>query len=158
MSSSFYERTVREMMSKDVVSIHYHETVHDALQLIVENRLAALPVIDGHGHCVGMIATSDLIDLTLEVDDELSDAGKAPASPQWLLNQFSEGLGHQKIEELMTEDVTNIGPDASLAEATSLMLKERIHHLPVVNGDGKLLGILSTMDILRAVEQAAPKK
>jgi CBS domain-containing protein len=158
MPTKLYDRTVREMMSKDVVSIHYHETVHDALQLIVENRLAALPVIDGRGHCVGMIATSDLIDLTLEVDDELSDASKGPATPQWLLDQFSEGLGHQKIEELMTEDVTNIGPGARLLEATSLMLREQIHHLPVVNGDGTLLGILSTMDILRAVEQSAPKK
>ncbi|MEQ8785686.1 MAG: CBS domain-containing protein [Pirellulaceae bacterium] len=157
MSSNLYDRTVRELMSKDVVNIHFHETVHDALQLMVENRLAALPVIDGHRHCVGMISTADLIDLTLEVDDELNDASKGPASPQWLLDQFAEGLGHQKIEELMTENVTNIGPDAPLLEATSLMVKHHIHHLPVVDDEGKLLGILSTIDILRAVEQSAPK-
>lgn len=157
MATNLYDRKVLELMSKHVVYIHYHESVHDALQLMVENRLAALPVVDARGHCVGMVSTADLVDLALEVDDELSSVAKGPASTQWLLDRFSEGLGNQKVEEVMTSAVTNIAPGDSLKEATSLMLKQHIHHLPVVGEQQQLLGILSTMDILRAVEQAAPK-
>lgn len=158
MAKTLYERGVKQLMSKDVVSIHYHETIHEALRLMVENRLSALPVIDGHERCVGMLSTTDLVDLTLEVDDELADLGREAVSSRWLADRLTEALGHQKVEEVMTENVTTIGPEAGLQEATAAMLEYHIHRLPVVADDGKLLGILSTMDILKAVADAAPKK
>ena len=67
---------VQDVMSRDVVSVGLNDTLHAALELIVENRVSALPVVNGRGQCVGMLSTSDLIDLTHELDDELQNIGR----------------------------------------------------------------------------------
>jgi CBS domain-containing protein len=154
---NLYSRPVKELMSKDIVSIHYHETVHDALHLMVENRRSALPVIDGHGHCVGILSTSDLVDLTLEVEDEVTDVGRGAVSSRWLFDQLAEGLGRQRVEEVMTTKITAVGPETPLVDATRVMLEHHVHRMPVVGDNGQLLGILSTMDILRALAESAPQ-
>ena len=125
---------------------------------MVENRVSALPVADGRSRCVGILSTSDLIDLTLNVDDELGDVGRTDVvSREWLVDKLTEGLGHQKVEELMTESPASVAPDSMLVEAINLMLRYRVHRLPVVDVQGRLQGIVSTMDILAAVADGAPK-
>lgn len=145
---------VKDVMSKHVVAVNPSDSLHEALDLICENRVSALPVVDGRGHCVGILTTSDLIELTHELDDELQNLGRVDASrPQWLIEQLVKALGSERVSEQMTPDVAAICPEATVPEAAALMLRNRVHHLPVVDSHNVLQGIVSTMDILGIVAE-----
>ena len=58
------------------------------------------------------------------------------------------------IDAVMSTDLVTLAPDATLADARSLMHEHRIHHLPVVDADMKLLGLLTLSDLLRASDSS----
>ena len=58
------------------------------------------------------------------------------------------------IDAVMSTDLVTLAPDASLADARALMHEHRIHHLPVVDADKRLLGLLTLSDLLRASDSS----
>jgi CBS-domain-containing membrane protein len=140
-----YGRRVKEIMSRDVVTIRAGDTVHEALTLMGENRVSALPVVDNHDHCVGILSTSDLVDMTRDVDDDL-----------YQLDKLTHSMGNESVQSYMSETVTCVDPEASIGKATRELLRNRIHHLPVIDADKHLVGIVSTMDILGELADLAP--
>lgn len=158
MNDNLYQRRVKEVMSKDVVAVHPHDTLREALELMGENRVSALPVTDRRGRCIGMLSTSDMVDLTRELDDDLNDLNQvSPLSREWLLEKLSNGVGHQKVETLMSNSVAVVGQEALLVHASREMLRQHVHRLPVVDDHQRLLGIVSTMDVLTAFSEGAPE-
>lgn len=149
---------VKDIMSKHVVAVNPSDSLHEALDLICENRVSALPVVDGRGHCVGILTTSDLIELTHELDDELQNLGRVDENkPQWLIEQLTKALGSERVSEQMSRDVASVRPDTMVPEAAAAMLRNRVHHLPVVDENNHLRGIVSTMDILGIVADGVAK-
>lgn len=150
-------RRVKDIMSKEVVYVDVADTVHEALNLMVENRVAALPVLDGKGHCVGMLSTSDLVEIAREVNEDLLHLDEISSlSGGWLIEKLGQGLGESTIEELMTAGVETISSEATVSHAAREILRHHVHRLPVVDHDGRLLGIVSTMDILAVLAEDAP--
>jgi CBS domain-containing protein len=150
--ASIYEKRVKDIMTRDVVSIHADEFVHDALQLMAENRVSALPVVDRRQRCVGMISTSDFVDLTRDLEDDLREWRHADrTSPRWLLERLGESFGEQPIDGLMSEDVAAVGLDTTVPAAAREMLRKSVHRVPVLDQHQRLVGIVSTMDILAAL-------
>lgn len=157
MNKDLYNRRVKEFMTRDVVAIDPQDTLHEALQLMTENRVSALPVLNGKGKCVGVVSTSDLIDVTSEVDEELEELENSNIeAQQWLIEQMGKSLGDRLVADLMSRDVATVGPEDLLVKAAQLMRKNRVHRLPVVDGD-KLLGLVSTSDVIEAVVEGAPE-
>lgn len=151
-TSSTQQVRVKDVMSKHVVAVSPVDTLHEAIEMMVENRVSALPVIDGHERCVGMLSTTDLIDLTHELEDDAYNVGRQNDSgKRWLYGRLAEDFGAQRVSEQMTPDVATIGPDTSLPDAASTMIRNRVHRLPVVDEKQRLMGILSTTDIVTAV-------
>ena len=149
MSDRIYSKRVQDVMSSDLVSIEAGASVHEALQLMVENRVSVLPVVDKRGHCIGVFSSTDMVAVTRDLDDELANFNLADeSSGRWLLGQLADSLGTEKIDGMMSENVTTIGPDALLTQAASQMVRDQVHRLPVVDDSECLIGILSTMDIL----------
>ena len=152
MEKQFNQLRVKDVMSKNVVAVNPDDQLHDALDLICENRVSALPVVDRRGHCLGMLSTSDLINLTHELDDELHDLGNASgSSSQWLITQLSQALGSERVSEQMTPDVATINHEVPIREAAATMIRNRVHRLPVTDEHNRLLGIISTMDIIGVI-------
>ena len=146
-------KTVAAYMRRDVVAVHPRDDVHEALRLMIENRVAALPVVTSRGVCVGMVSTSDLIELAYAADEELERllAGNAPTD--WLVKSVRNQLGMDTVESVMSSPVATVRPTDSVASAAQLMVRDRVHRLPVVDQDQHLLGILSTMDIVQLVAE-----
>ena len=92
-----------------------------------------------------------------DVDAGLSELEKTE-EPLWgaYLDKLGDHVGHQSVMELMSNAVVSVGPEAPLFEAASRMLREHVHRLPVVDDNERLLGILSTTDILAAFVECAP--
>ena len=144
------EKRVKDLMSKDVVAIAPQDSVHEALVLMMENRVSALPVTDARGHCVGMLSASDVVSVAHDLDEEISSLDKLnEVSSQWLLGAMMEhGNDRRRVDELMSSTVASVGPESPLKSAASEMLRHHVHRLPVLDKDARLLGIISTMDIL----------
>ncbi len=158
MSSQLYKRLARDMMSRTVVTVNARDEVHDALELMIENRVSALPVLDHDGRCVGILSTRDFVDVAYELDESLS-ALEHESELWWgtFVRNLSQHVGQRSVMELMTEDVVSVGPETLLVQAASKMLQERVHRLPVVDAQGRLLGIISMSDVLRAFVECAPQ-
>jgi CBS domain-containing protein len=154
---SIYSRRVKDIMSRDVVTISAADTIHEALTLMGENRVSALPVVNSHDVCVGILSTSDLVDMTRDVDDDLYHLDMVdPTSRRFLLDKLAHSMGSETVQSFMSEGVATIDPEATLGKAAREMLRNRVHHLPVVDGHDHLIGIISTMDILAEFADAAP--
>jgi CBS domain-containing protein len=145
------------MMSTDVVTVNAHDTVHEALELMLENKVSALPVVDHLGCCVGILSTRDFVDVTHDLDEGLYTMEHA--SEVWwdvFMRNLSESVGQQSVSDIMTEDVVFVTPDKNLVQAAAQMLRERVHRLPVLDDQRRLVGLLSSTDVLKAFVECAP--
>ena len=158
MPTDPYHRRVKNLMSRTVVSIGSEESMHDAIRLMEDNRVSALPVLDQRNRCVGILTATDLIDLAHEIDEGLMDLEKVSnVTRQWLVEKLTEhDFEHQTVAAHMTTRVASVDPESTLAHAATEILRHRVHHLPVLDDGQHLLGIISTTDILAAFVEGAP--
>lgn len=136
---------VDELMTRRVTCLTGDDTIHRALEIMSEEGLAALPVVNHSDKCMGILSRSDLADLFVGLDDCVEQMSELRFAID-----FPDGFG-TTVGELMNIEVISIGPEESIVAAAKLMSKHRIHHLPVVDGNEKLIGIISTLDIAGAV-------
>jgi CBS domain-containing protein len=131
--------------------------VSDALRTMIENRVSALPVIDRHDRCVGVISATDLLQLAQQLGGELEALDRSEGLSRKLLEEQLEktGFSSQVVQEVMTYAAVTIAPDETLVAAAAAMHRSHVHRLAVTDGSKRLLGILSTMDIIRAVAESA---
>ena len=155
--TDIYKRRVKDIMSRDVVTINAADTIHEALTLMGENRISALPVVDNHNNCVGILSTSDLVDMTRDVDDDVYQLEFVdPTTRRFLLDKLTHSMGSETVQSFMSEAVATIDAETTIGRATREMLRNHIHHLPIVDIHDHLIGIISTMDILAEFADGAP--
>jgi CBS domain-containing protein len=112
----------------DVITIRAQATVAEALRMLWLEGIGALVVTDESGKVAGMISERDII--------------------RGLAAQGTEMLATQ-VEERMERAVITCTPETWIEELMNEMTERRVRHLPVVEGDGKLVGIVSIGDILK---------
>jgi CBS domain-containing protein len=114
-----------------VWSIASGATVFEAIQLMADKNVGALPVMDG-GKLVGIISERDY---TRKVILKGKSSKDTP------------------VRDIMTSKLTTTVPDASVTECMRMMTEERVRHLPVIE-EGKMIGILSIGDLVRRIISA----
>lgn len=144
-------------MHRDVVTIGAGASVHTALEQLLENKVSALPVVDLAGRCVGILSTSDFVAVAHELDEDLGAvAHESEAWWELFVNAISEKVGHHSVTDVMTETVIAVAPETPLVQAAADMLRERVHRMPVLDDQRRLVGIVSATDVLRAFVKHAP--
>lgn len=151
MATMTETKRVRDRMSHEVIAAFPSDTVHETLSTMIEDHVSAMPVIDSKNRCIGMVSASDLLELTQSVESEIEFSEENDATAPWLVSLLTDSLGHKWVSEVMTSPVATIEAEATLAQAAQLMITERVHRLPVVDRNGRLVGLLSTMDIMQEV-------
>jgi len=153
MAKSVFHCTVEEVMVRDVVWISPEDRLDQAVDIMMENDCSALPVVDARRRCVGILAAMDLLGPAHQVEDQLqSGAGE---DGEVTAAAAVTGLAQRRVEEAMTAHVVAVEAEATLPAAAALMLHEQVHHLVVLEPDGTLTGILSTMDVLQQLVDSA---
>src|SRR5919112_5140269 len=143
------ELRVAEIAHEEWPILGPDDTVESAIKLFAEAGTSGAPVVDG-GRLVGIITEGDLIFQDADV--------KAPGFLDILGGMIplgnTEEYRHEVLksagvtaDELMTDDLVTVDPDATLAECATLMAEERKKMLPVVEGE-RLAGVITRMDIL----------
>jgi CBS domain-containing protein len=127
--------TVAELMQRNVKTVDSEATVADAIVSLADGHISGMPVVDGVGRVIGVLSTTDVLTAEAEVGD--------PAARQELFENTA-------VRDLMTPRPFTIDPGADIREAARQMLYGDVHRLFVAEGD-KVVGIISTTDIVRAV-------
>jgi CBS-domain-containing membrane protein len=147
MISAMDAYRVKDAMSNVVITVEPDDTIQNALVLMAQYSVTVLPVTDSKRRCIGILSTSDLIDPAQELEEALHDAERA-SEEQRIEKLLSQSIGQHKVSELMTATVVAVDREMPIMDATGEMLRQRVHHLPVVDEQQKVLGIVSTMDML----------
>jgi CBS domain-containing protein len=143
------ELKVADVMETDWPTLRPEQTVEDAIKLFAETGISGTPVVED-GRLAGIITEGDLIFQDAEI--------KAPGFLEILGGMIPLGNWEEyrreaiksagvTVGEVMTADVITVSPDASLAEAATIMAEERVKLLPVAE-EGRLRGVVTRMDIL----------
>jgi acetoin utilization protein AcuB len=138
---------VRDLMKTEVITTSPNTTARDAWKIMEKNRIRHLPVVIDD-RLVGMLSERELyLYLTTYA---IYGSGKAAPAPA----EAPADLVHIRIETIMARDPYTVGPGATLEEAARLMAFHRLSAVPVVEGERKLVGILTTQDILTHLSEA----
>src|SRR6185437_12869437 len=139
-----------DVMTSDVLTLTGESSVLDAARTMLRHRVSGMPVIDWSGKLIGMLTEGDLLRRT--------ETGTERHRGHWLELLMGPGRAAadyvhahaRKVSEVMSDQIISIGPDTTLEQAVATMEKHKIKRVPVVK-DGKLLGIVSRADFLRAL-------
>jgi CBS domain-containing protein len=122
-------------MQKDVKAVRPDVSVADVIASLADAHVSGVPVVDRHGQMLGVISSTDV--LTQEAEAQDTDARTTL-------------LESTLAQDIMTPHALTIEPDADVREAAREMLYAEVHRLFVVQ-HGRLIGVISTSDIVRAV-------
>lgn len=159
MSTSKLNVRASEIMCRQMVTVSPNDLIHDALQLMEDNRVAALPVLDEQGRVVGMLSSTDLVELCRRMDDELHQlSGLSTLSREWLINKLAADGDGRQVREVMVSPVATVGPNTPLEIILDELLRNQVHRLPVVDNDSRLVGLVSTTDVIRFIAKEIKKE
>ena len=151
------ENTLASMMKKDVYSVSASASVLDAVRCMVEHKSSGIPVLSADGRAAGFISDGDVIRYMADVN---ADAPVASMYPLWknkeLLDAKLAGLSQIPVMQLATEKVVSVKLTAGVAEVFTLLSDKRIKKVPVEDDTGKVVGVLSRSDVLRAMLAQSP--
>jgi CBS domain-containing protein len=123
---------VKDFMTADPVSLAPDMDIHRAMKILLEREISGAPVLDEQGGLVGI----------LSIKDCLRVAFSASYHQEW----------GGPVSEFMSSEVQTIESDTDIVEAAELFLKVRYRRFPVVT-NGRLDGLISRYDVLRALEE-----
>jgi CBS domain-containing protein len=139
--------TVRTVMSTHVVAVRKTASYKDIAATLREQRVSAFPVIDEFCKVIGVVSEADL--LTKEALD-----GVIPGVFNGAFRRQEKAKAEAVTAgELMTSPAVTIGPDEPVTRAAKLMYGSRVKRLPVVDADGKLIGIVTRADVLAVYDR-----
>ncbi|KNY22787.1 HPP family protein [Methylobacterium sp. ARG-1] len=140
------QTTCAAIMSRDVIGVAPHDSLAQALHLLRRHRIKALPVTDERARVLGIVTQTDLLDKA-----EWDRSGPRLGLGRRLQLTVERGRApHGCAADIMTA-VEPVTPDTPLAELVLRMAEAALHHLPVVDPDGRLVGIVSQTDLIPAL-------
>jgi CBS domain-containing protein len=134
---------IRELMTKDVVSVQPESTLREAAKLLVDHRVSGLPVVRAN-EVIGVLSEADIV-------AKASGAAGNGGLLSWLFEPEDGGqkVSARTVGEAMSAPAITIGANRPVHEAARRMVTEQVNRLPVVE-DGRIVGILTRADIVRA--------
>ncbi len=145
-------KTVAEIMTPNPISVTPKTPLKEAITLIAEKKISGLPVIDEQGKLTGMISESDLMWQETGVETPpyimLLDSVIYLQNPARYEKAIHKALG-QTVEDVMSDRPISIQSHQLVKVAAKLMHDKKIRRLPVVDQEGKIVGIITQGDIVR---------
>ena len=139
---------VKEVMTVDVLTVPTGKTLKETAQILASTGISGLPVTDDDGNVVGVISEADIL------FKERSPERRRGGSFAWLffpdMIENEAKLDARTAGEAMSSPAVTIGPDRPVGEAAARMLDDAVNRLPVVDEEGKLVGIVTRADLVRA--------
>ena len=139
---------VKDVMTEDVLTVTTGTSLKETARLLADTGISGMPVVDDDGAVIGVISEADIL------FKERSPEKRRGGSFAWLFYpdtlENEAKLDARTAGEAMSAPPVTIDADRPVGEAAARMLDEAVNRLPVVADDGKLLGIVTRADLVRA--------
>lgn len=130
----------KELMRKEPFTIGEDEPVASLIDVLVREHIHGLPVLDRAGMLSGMVTQQDVFFATV-TRDEAGAQGRGSAM-------------ELKVRDIMTSPAVSAGEETELLALCRMMVRLRIHRMPIVK-DGKITGVISSLDVCAALASGA---
>ncbi len=124
-------KTAKDYMSTKLVTFTPEMDIHRAIKVLLDKRISGAPVLDAGGALVGVLSKKDCLEVAFSASYHMEWGGK--------------------VAEFMSTEVQTVAADTDIVEIAELFLASRYRRYPVVR-DGRLVGIITRHDVLRALE------
>jgi CBS domain-containing protein len=128
---------IRELMTTPAVTVTGETSIGEALRLLDDHKITAMPVVDRHGDLVGVVSEADLLQDALQFDDRVPTVAV----------RVSASAAPRRAAEVMTHLVVSVHADDDLDTAIDLLRSTMVKSLPVLQ-QGRLVGMISRSDVI----------
>jgi len=139
--------SVKEIMTTQVVAVKLGASFKEMAAALRENRISAFPVVDDDGRVIGVVSEADLL------AKEVLNADHAGTIIAMLHRREQGKADGLTARDLMTHPAVTVTPDDSVEQAARLMYTLQVKRLPVIDHDGRLVGIVSRTDVLAVYDR-----
>jgi CBS domain-containing protein len=148
----------KEVMHRSPITVEPSMSLRELARLLIDNHISGVPVTDRHGKLLGVVSQTDLV----RRDREMKPSSEIPSfyhngEKEAYTSGFQiEDPDYTRVADVMTPAVLCADEDAPVEDVARLMLSKHIHRV-VITKDGRLTGIVTSMDMLRALLSLTPK-
>jgi CBS domain-containing protein len=146
-------RQVHELMNPDVLCARPGMHASEVLNLLAEHDIADAPVVDDDGHVIGVVSQSQLV-RHVETPVPVNQTGRF-YTDQEDLEDLGDMPAHRTdtpVEKIMSSQVYPITRETGVAVAANIMRERGVHRL-FITDHGRLVGVITSLDLLRVVEE-----
>jgi CBS domain-containing protein len=122
--------SVADYMTKRLVTLNKETNVIDAINKLLTHKITCAPVVDSHGHLIGMFSEKDGMSVFLE-------------------SVYNQGMSG-KVGDFMTSDIVKVNSESSIVDLAEKFQKSSVRSFPVFD-ESELVGIISRTDVLKAL-------
>jgi CBS domain-containing protein len=138
---------VKDLMTTNVLTVRVTTQLKDAARLLAEHRISGLPVVDDDGRVLGVLSEGDILYKETGMKDRPGFFERLLSGPT---TGFELKLAARTVDEAMSAPAVTIGPTRPVTVAATTMIDESVNRLPVVDHEGRLVGIVTRADLVRA--------
>ncbi|MGB9790643.1 MAG: HPP family protein [Thermotoga caldifontis] len=140
---------VYDVMIRDVTAVTQDETVENVVRIMASQFLSGIPVVNEDMRVIGFVSESDIIRAVVPgYFSLLQSTTFIPDMNQFL--KMAAKIKDKPVREIMTHPPLVVNENASLVHVADLMIKHNVKVLPVVDEHGRLLGIITRTNVVRA--------
>lgn len=156
----------RDVMQRGLVTLNQDSTLMDAVQTFEDYKITGAPVLDALGRLVGVISAADIANTAHMDGDRLrtergeyylahrADEGEEDDSFDGMSGYNFSSFESERVRDWMSPRVVSVDPGIPLTAVCARMIEERVHRV-LVTEENTLLGIITSMDIVRALAEEA---
>ena len=136
---------VGEVMTRSVKSARRDTTIDEVVAVFSDHDISGLPVVDNENRVVGLVSEADILAMTgMKSGHTFKDVVR-----HILGEPLPERRAGDTVEDIMTSPAITVTSDVSVQTASKILDERKIKRLPVIDGEGRLEGIISRGDIVR---------
>lgn len=148
----------KDIMRRHVITVTREMTLRELTKLFIERKITGAPVVDAEGRLVGVISQTDIVRRDREIPPgvEIPDYYQEAERAVYRSGYQIEDPDFTRVADVMTPAVLSAEEGTPVEELAKLMLRKHVHRIVVTRG-GQLKGIVTSMDMLRALVEMVEK-
>ena len=155
---------VRDVMNKNPLLLRPNMSLREASKMLIENNISGAPVVDSEGKLIGFLMLGDIIRF---IKDRFVSVGITALPtpfdfidfyqyniPVETKQSLKSEIENTKVSEIMCKRVHTVTPDEELWSVIYTLAKKNVSHIPVVNDERKVIGIVTRGDVIKALSHS----
>lgn len=148
-----------DIMNPNVLSICPNASVEEAVKILSQNQISGLPVVDDKNRLIGIITERDIVVFSSDLHIIPLMSSSNWISPYTDVSKISsskrgfELISKTNVEKVMTKKLYDVTGDSNWFEIVKIMKSGKINHIPVVDKERKLIGIITRTDMLNYIAE-----